>query len=378
VSGLRYTERNSGITQMQFIIKDINDEEHGPIDAETLAKWVDEDRVLAETPVRSSLIQNWKTASQVDFLKERLAEQEIRRQKSATMAEKSGSIFKKAKSRLVAKFTPAANSKFEKKRPPQYVNMTIRTMSGLYDLVTILLLGALIYSGGIAYGYYYPASETDNSKTEVAEIDNKMIPVLKAERDRRVEIEGRFEAAQKVQKGDELEATNKAFKAEMKIEKANSKEIRENLHEDNLNANCPPYTLADKKAGYQTGSIWIDNTNEEKYICLSGKAGEAHWLNNKALTKIVTVCLSIIVVLTLLFEASMLGYYSQTFGMWYWGIFITRRKIGEVYFLRAFIFTLLYPFCFIFSPLLVYIFRRGLHEMLSGTRLVRVFSNRNG
>ena len=86
---------------MQYIIKDLNNEEHGPIDAETLAKWVDEDRVLAETPVRSSLMANWKTADQIAFLAERLAEQENRRQKSATIVEKSGSILKDAKNRLV-------------------------------------------------------------------------------------------------------------------------------------------------------------------------------------------------------------------------------------------------------------------------------------
>jgi uncharacterized RDD family membrane protein YckC len=72
----------------------------------------------------------------------------------------------------------------------------------------------------------------------------------------------------------------------------------------------------------------------------------------------------------------MLGYFSQTFGMWYWGIFITRTRIEEVYFLRAFIFAFIYPFCFIFSPLFVYIFHRGLHEILCGVKLIRVFSRR--
>ena len=89
---------------MKYIIKDINNEEHGPIEAETLAKWVDEDRVLAETLVRSSLIPNWKNASEIAFLAERLAEQAVRKEKAATMAEKSGSILKNAKGRLAAKF----------------------------------------------------------------------------------------------------------------------------------------------------------------------------------------------------------------------------------------------------------------------------------
>lgn len=362
---------------MPYIIKDINNEEHGPIDAETLAKWVDEDRVLAETQVRSSLLPNWKNADQIDFLKERFAEQELRRQKAATMVEKSGSVFKDVKKRMAAKFIPKVQSKFEQKRPPQYAQMAPRFLAGLYDFILILMVGAFLYGMGITYAYYYPAAKTDNSKKEIAKKDNMMIPILEAERLRRVEIERRFEAARKVQKGEELEKTKKAFEAEFKAEKAKSKEIRDEVHENNMTADCPPYTLADKNAGYQVSSIWNDTTTGEKYVCLSGKPGAARWLSVTILTRIVTICIAVLAVLTLLVTAFCLGYYSQTFGMWFWGIFITRQKIAEVYFFRAFIFTLLYPLCVIFSPLFVYVFRRGLHEMLSGTRLIRVFSNKN-
>ncbi len=363
---------------MQYIIKDINNEEHGPIDAETLAKWVDEDRVTAATSVRSSLMPNWKTADQIAFLAERLAEQEIRKQKAATLAEKSGSVFQKAKKRMGEKFTTKVGSNFEQKRPPMYARMAPRFLAGLYDIVLIILIGGFLYGIGITYAYYYPAAKTDSSKQEIAEKDNMMIPILQAERNRRVEIERRFEAAQKVQKGEELEASKKAFEAEFKAEKEKSKKIKEEIHENNLNADCPPYTLADKNAGYQISSIWVDKTTGEKYICLNGKPGAARWLSGKDLTRIITVCLALLAVIALVLNAFLLGYYSQTFGMWFWGIFITKRKITEVYFFRAFIFTLLYPLCFIFSPLFVYVFRRGLHEILTGTRLIRVFSNRNG
>ena len=362
---------------MKYIIKDANNQEHGPIDAETLAKWVDEDRITAETSVRSSLMANWKTADQLTFLAERLAEQEIRKQKSATMVQKSGSILKKAKGRIGEKLKSKVGSKFEQKRPPQYAQMAPRFLAGLYDAALIILIGGFLYAAGITYAYYYPAAKTDNSKQEIAEKDNMMIPVLKAEKARRVEIEQRFEAAKKTQKGEELEKTTEAFEAEFKAEKEKSKKIREELHENNLTADCPPYTLADKNAGYQISSIWVNATTGEKYICLDGKPGAARWLNGKDLTSIVTICLAALSVIALLLTALSLGYYSQTFGMWFWGIFITKRKIAEVYFFRAFIFTLLYPFCFLLSPLFVYIFRRGLHEILSGTRLIRVFSNRN-
>lgn len=363
---------------MQYIIKDSNNEEHGPIDAETLAKWVDEDRVTAETAVRSSLMPNWKTADNLTFLAERLAEQELRRQKAATLAEKSGSVFQNAKKRLGEKFKSKVHSKFEQKRPPQYVQMAPRFLAGLFDTALIIIVGVILYGMGVAYAYYYPAANTDSSKQEVAEKDNMMLPILAAEKQRRLDIERRFEAAKKVLKGDELDKATKEFEAEFKAEKEKSKKIKEEVHENNMTADCPPYTLADKNAGYQTGSVWINTVSGDRYICLSGKPGAARWLNSKDLNRIVTICLAALAVLTLLVSALSLGYYSQTFGMWFWGIFITKRKIAEVYFFRAFIFTLLYPLCFIFSPFFVYVFRRGLHEILTGTRLVRVFSNRNG
>jgi len=363
---------------MEYIIKDVNNEEHGPIDAETLAKWVDEDRVTAETPVRSSLMANWKTADNIAFLAERLAEQEIRRQKAATLAQKSGSILQNAKTRLGEKFKSKVHSKFEQKRPPQYAQMAPRLMAGLYDAALIILVGIFLYGIGITYAYYYPAANTDSSKQEIAETDNMMLPILEDERKQRLEMEGEFELKLKVLKGEELEKAKADYEAERKAAEEENKKIKEEVCQDNEEATCPPYTLADKNAGYQTGSRWIDTTTGDKYICLSGKPGAARWLSNKDLNRIVTICLAVLVVISLGFNAFLLGYYSQTFGMWFWGIFITKRKIAEVYFFRAFIFTLLYPVCFILSPFFVYVFRRGLHEILSGTRLVRVFSNRNG
>jgi hypothetical protein len=362
---------------MQYFIKDINGQEHGPVDAETLAKWVEEDRVTAETPVRSSLMSKWKIVEQLPFLEERLAEQAERKQRAATVIEKSGSVLKKAKSRLADKFIPKPTSRFEKKRPPQYAQMLPRAIAGLYDLVLALVILAIIYGCGIFYAYNYPAAQTDSSKEEIAEKDNMMLPIEKAERKRRVEIEKRFEAARKHLVGEELEKTQKAFEAEFKAEELKNKEIRAGLHENNMNADCPPYTLADKNAAYQLRSIWVDTVNNEKYICLDGTPKAARWLNTSKLTEIITVCLAIWVVIIFILNAFCLAYYSQTFGMWFWGIFITRQKIAEVYFFRALIFTLLYPVCFVFSPLFVYVFHRGLHEMLSGTRLIRVFSNRN-
>lgn len=361
---------------MQYIIRDKNNEEHGPVDPETLEKWVDEDRITAETPIRSSLMANWRTVDSMAFLKERLAEQAERREKAATMVEKSGSVLKNVKGRLAEKFVPPSRSTFEQKRPFLYAQMRPRLMAGLYDFLAVLLVGVVMYGAGLLYAYCYPAAKTDNSKPEIAPKDNMMLAIDNAAKARRLEIEQRFEAARQTQKGDELKKTEEAFKAELKAEETATAKLKAEVHENNLRADCPPYTFADKNAGYQASSLWVDTAGGEEYVCLSGAPGAARWLKTGELNKIVTGGLAVLLLGAFVVSALCLGYYSQTFGMWFWGIFLTKRRIGEVFFFRAFIFTLLWPLCFIFSPVFVYIFHRGLHEILADVRLVRVFSKR--
>ncbi|MDD5697693.1 MAG: GYF domain-containing protein [Victivallaceae bacterium] len=362
---------------MQYIIKDINGEEYGPVDAETLDKWVEEDRITAETPVRSSLVKNWRKAGELPFLAERLAEQAVRREKAATMAEKSGAVLKDVKQRLTARFTPQHTSTFEHKHAPLDARLLPRLLAGSYDLALTLLIGAVMVGAALVYAYWYPASHTDDAKKQIAEKDDMMIPIAAAERARMREIEQRFEALRLGKTEKELDKLQQAFTEAVKAEKRRNAEIRAVLHENNLTADCPPYTLADKNAAYQVGSLWLDTAANRKYVCLSGEIEAARWIRVDELTQIITLCVAAWAGLMLLLNAFCLGYYAQTFGMWFWGLFITRKKIAEVYFFRAFIFTLLYPFCFLLSPLFVYIFRRGLHEMLCGVKLIRVFSDRN-
>lgn len=70
-----------------------------------------------------------------------------------------------------------------------------------------------------------------------------------------------------------------------------------------------------------------------------------------------------------------LGFYAQTFGMWYWGIFISSRDgKKEVYMRRAYIFAIAAMFLGFLTPIFSIINpdRRSLHEILTGTRVIRI------
>ena len=81
---------------------------------------------------------------------------------------------------------------------------------------------------------------------------------------------------------------------------------------------------------------------------------------------------SIFLAFFLLYYGFCLGYFAQTFGMWFWGILIVKKDKSEVFFLRAFFFTVLMLIFGILSPLFVFLVKRSLHGLLTGTMLVKV------
>jgi uncharacterized RDD family membrane protein YckC len=337
---------------MKYIIKDVQGNEHGPVDEETLAKWVDEDRVTAETPVRSQLLKGWKCAEDVPFLKERLAEQTERRKQVDSGVKKSLSAIKGVKGKLFTK--KESGTAFVHQHIPKNAGALHRFYAFLYDLVIIALVGGLIGAGSLWYAYNYAGSHTDSSVAELAEKD-MMLP-KKAEKIMQAVGLNEKKAPKK---------TDEEKQAELDVKK--NRPIY-----DNLNAQTAPYTKADAHGGYGRGSLWINKTDGSRYVCLGAQPGKARWINVSLISEFLTWFSIGMLLLIVLYYGISLGYFAQTFGMWFWGIFITKKDISEVYYFRAFLFTVFMLLFGILSPLFVYVFRRGLHDILTGVRIIGV------
>ena len=76
----------------------------------------------------------------------------------------------------------------------------------------------------------------------------------------------------------------------------------------------------------------------------------------------------------LLYYALSLAIFAQTVGMWYWGIFLTRHDIQEVYFLRALIYSVLLVLLGVLMIPMVYFFRRSAADLICGVRQIGVAS----
>ncbi len=74
--------------------------------------------------------------------------------------------------------------------------------------------------------------------------------------------------------------------------------------------------------------------------------------------------------------AGCIGVFAQTFGMWFWGLMVTENnsKASPVYLFNAYIFALMLLLFGVLSPLFVYLNanRRSLHEIMTGTQVIRI------
>jgi len=50
---------------------------------------------------------------------------------------------------------------------------------------------------------------------------------------------------------------------------------------NNLEGSAAPDANDDVTLGFSEGSIWIDSTNEDAYVCIDNSVGAAKWLSQK-------------------------------------------------------------------------------------------------
>lgn len=375
---------------MEFIIKDIEGNEHGPVDQDTLKKWIDEDRVNSDTPIRNSLLGKWKTVAELDFVEENLALQAKRLEETSGQIQQNlasvssiKSIFKKPKQEKTS---------FTYQHAPESANASSRIWAFIFDLAFLTVVLFLpLFAIASYYAYSYAGDKTDNSVSVLPQQyilalpEEKEAPVQEAvpaaknvsappsaapPKVKKVVV---APSADKKQVAEVVETPAQAPAAEKPVQAEPEKSVQKRPVLDNLKAESPPCTKACESAGYIQGARWEDIKNGKSYICLSGAENEARWIQTVTLKSIYTVTAVIALCLVMIYYGVTLGYFAQTFGMWFWGIFITKNDISEVYLYRAFLFTVMMMVLGIIAPFFVYIFGRAPHDLICGVRVINVF-----
>ncbi len=377
---------------MKFIVKDIQGEEHGPIDQETLIKWVEEDRVTGRTEVRNALLKSWKRAEELDFLAPYLAEQKLREREVEDNFSKAGKAVGKI-GQLFKRSQKDKRTAFVCKYLPEPAPLGRRVLAALFDWALIGFIGVLIfnfYLSGMKQVALTTTSKDELRKEDILNPEDHLVTDgagndASASAKQKKAPGGAVAAGKpaaetarskvKGQAGDDGggQAAETADGAVVVIgDKASEPELPEEVN-DNLNAISPPSIYADLSNGYSFGSLWVDNmAGGERYVCISAAEGKAMWIKVALLKDKLTNLSAMLLLVAMLYYGVALGFFAQTFGMWYWGIFIVKKDTSEVFFLRAWLWTVLLLLLGVAAPLFIYIFRWAPHDLLARVKVIQV------
>lgn len=363
-------------TAMNYIVK-LNDTEYGPVDELTLAKWIEEDRIVADTDIRSEMIEVWSKASEMPSLEEALAEQKKRMIRDGLIdpnAKKEPALIKLIHVIWGRKITKP----FEMGYKPCYTKFGSRFNAFCFDGLILLIIFVAICTGGLYYGL--TLARTTTEQAPLAKTDNLKIRLELRKKEQQQKIAGDTAAVPKADPDSNEALLRESLTKARKARENAMNELRDKFGEDftefkkgNFEAQTPPTVYADRSAGYRRGYLWVNTADGNKrYICLNAQEGDALWLEASDLKLVFTLAAMVFLPILLLYYIISFGYYAQTPGMWFYGIFICCRHEAETYFFRAFCYTL---FMFVFgflTPLFVPFFKRGLHDMFCGVYVYNV------
>ncbi len=334
---------------MHFVVRDENDEQYGPVDQETLVKWAVSGRVRAGFKVRNVLFEQWKEATEIDFLVEPIREREAKDGPKVGLIDRTGELFShltKPRKKNIPK-----SSSFEYKYLPEEASAKQRMLASLFDwtLLAIIFMVIFFISAGIIY-----------SKALLS------MPELPASAKERVEVADKTESS--LDSASDLGLS----------EEAGEKGIAEELppQKDNPKADSVPTPANDALMGYRQGSLWTDTRTGITYSCLKGETGNAVWCDIEYVNLVFYLGFAVFFAIVLLYYGLLLGFTAQTFGMWYWGLFIAHsdEELSEVLPFRAFIYTIFMLIFGVLSPFVVFVnpLKRALHDYLCGVRIINI------
>lgn len=307
---------------MNFMVKDYEGKEHGPLNEDTLIKWTDSGDITADTPMRNALMAQWKTASDFNFLKDALARQEAARENEKGFLEKMSDSKKKKKQK------PELTSAFEYKYLPDPATCFQRLASTFFDFALLAVPAVMLYLLACTVFYFSDI----NSDVPVPEPTEKVRKAVTDKEKEKIPVLASFESALDPQISDNVEK------------------------------------------GFTAGSHWKNTAANKEFVCTASSDTHARWVDAGLYDKTVLICVLAFFTIFILYYGLLLGLYAQTFGMWFWGIFIVKPDLEEVYLLRAFLFTIAMIFTGIASPFLVFLFssRRSIDDALSGVILLKI------
>lgn len=337
---------------MKFIIKDTAGQECGPYELKEIEQFILEGRIGGATMIRTVLLAKWTRIDQMDQLADALTEAKARAAaQPETMSSKLGSLIYGADKK--SEEPPEEKDTTFRNRPiPMAGGGIIRLCSALTDGILLAVFAGILALAVISE--LYLSSSRCTRQEEPAAVEE-----VKAKSKDKDKDEAVAKDAAPAPKAADKEGEAPGEPAKVRI--------------DNLTATDLPSNNDGVLKGYMFGSIWVIPAQNLRLVCISGKQGNARWVQSDKVSHLLRRTFIIFVFGYLLYFGMSLGFYAQTAGMWFWGLFIAKKDGGgEVYLLRAFLFSFFMLFFGILTPVLAMLPGHwALHDLLAGVRVFR-------
>jgi len=350
---------------MKYFVKDLDGQELGPYEQKEIEQYILEGRINGKTEVRTDLLPTWNKLSNVTIFTKALAaapppeadEEEIARQ-NMTLGDKIAEWlclnYKEVE-------PSEQNTAFQNRPIPHPGGPILRYCAGLTDFAILLLIMLVMVWFGIRELHTVAINTTAKPPPEaVAET-----AATDADKDK-------AKSAKAEEKDTKSQDNPKDAKAKAGDKETETAEAQPPAKANNAEAAAPPTINDDSTKNYDFGSTWIVASTREKYLCIGAKEGQAQWVKAEAIGSMLHWYLAFAILLFALYYGFALGYFAQTIGMWFWGLFIIRKDNKEVYFFRAALFALLVPWLGWLVLLTGWIGGWGIHDHLTGVKILRI------
>ena len=139
-----------------------------------------------------------------------------------------------------------------------------------------------------------------------------------------------------------------------------------------------PTITDDAFEGCYAGTLWSNTSENKTFVCISGEKNNSVWMTLPMVKSAAAITFCAFILLGLLLLIGPLVLRAQTPGMWYFGLFLSNAKDyrTEVLELRAFFYWLISVLTFYLNPLFLLIKKPTLAELITGTRVISIVSQK--
>jgi len=355
---------------MKYIVRDTDGTELGPYEQKEIEQYILERRIDGQTEIRTDLLPQWSKLEKVGvFAKVLAAVPPLEKTPEEIEAERPKTLGEKISAWLCVGYKEVEptekDTAFKNKPVPHVGGPVLRLCAGLTDFIILLLMMLVLVVFGLRGLYSTAESVTLKSAPAVAENADNADAAAPADN------KGKADAAQpKAQKADTAENADTAA-AEAGAEDENAAPAPEDTRKNNLNAATAPSVNDDMNQDYSFGSLWVVTGSGEKYACIDNSVGEAKWVPVSEIGSVLHWYMAFAIFIFALYYGLSLGYYAQTAGMWYWGLFVLKKDNTEVHFFRAALFAFLVPWFGWLTIITGWFGGWGVHDHLSGVKVIR-------